>query len=139
MGEGRGIPLKAASMRSARKWNGFFPWSWAGSGHGKNPLGETLPGVGLVPEAELPPLDGGPDCPFGSIVRGLSSLMREESEKMIPVVKQSLGSSAHLSIRAGQVLLAVVAGTAKEVSMAVRKNSRARDSPMHGAVLNNKR
>lgn len=78
-----------------------------GSGHGKNPLGETLPGVGLVPEAELSPLDGRPDCLFGSIVRGLYSLMSEESEKMIPVIEQSLGPSAYLSIRAGKVLLAV--------------------------------
>jgi hypothetical protein len=73
----------------------------------KYPLGETLPGVGLVSETDISPMHGGPVCLFGSIVRGLNSLMSEESEKMIPVIEQSIGLSAYLSIRAGKVLLAV--------------------------------
>jgi len=79
----------------------------AGSRHGKNPLGEALPGLGLVPETEFSPPDRQPDRLFGSIVSGLDSLMSKECEKMAPAIEQSFGSSAHVSIRAGQVLLAV--------------------------------
>lgn len=80
----------------------------AGSGNRKNPLCETLPSLGLVPETEFSPLDCRADCLFGCIVCGLDSVMSKESEKMVPVIEQSLGSSAHLSIRAGQVLLTVL-------------------------------
>jgi len=80
----------------------------ASSGHRKNPLGKSLSGFGLVTEAKLSPLHGGTEIPFGYIVCGLNPLMSEEKEEMIPVVEQSLGTSAHLFIRAGEVLLTVL-------------------------------
>jgi hypothetical protein len=79
----------------------------AGPCHGKNPLGEAFPGLGLVPETEFSPLDRWPDRLFGGIVGRFDSLMSEESEKMVPVIEQSFGSSPYVSIRAGQVFLAV--------------------------------
>ena len=79
---------------------GILSLQLAGSRHGKNPFGETLPGLGLVPETELSPLDRWPDRLFGGIVGRFDSLMSEESEKMVPVIEQSFGSSPYVSIRA---------------------------------------
>ena len=75
----------------------------AGPCHGKNPLGEAFPGLGLVPETEFSPLDRWPDRLFGGIVGRFDSLMSEDSEKMVPVNEQSFGSGPYVSIRAGQV------------------------------------
>lgn len=68
----------------------------AGSGYRKNPFGETLSLLGLVPEAELSPLDGKPQCLLGRVVGGLHSLVGEEGEKMRPVLEHAPGTSAHL-------------------------------------------
>ena len=51
-----------------------------GFGHRKNPFGEALTRFGLVSETLFSPLDGGTDSPLSGIVRGLYSLMGEESE-----------------------------------------------------------
>jgi hypothetical protein len=79
----------------------------AGSGHREDPFGETFSCIGLVPEAEFSPLDGGANGLFGSIVGGFHSLMSEKREQVIPVGKSSSGSSGYFTIRAAPVLEAV--------------------------------
>ena len=86
---------------------GIFSLKTAGSGYREDSLGESLPFLGLIAKADLPPLDGRTNGPFRNIIGGLHPLVDEESKKMRPVVEEPLSPSAHLYIRAAQILPAV--------------------------------
>lgn len=78
-----------------------------GPGHREDSLRESFVSIGLVAEAGFPPLDCGTNSLFRSIIGGLQSLMGEEGEQVIPVGERAFGSSAHLAVGAGSILVAV--------------------------------
>ena len=80
-----------------------LPLALAGPGHRENPFGESFPGIGLIPEAEFPPLDSRTNCLFGGIIGGFDSLMSKKREQVVPVRQRSFCASAHLTIRAAPV------------------------------------
>ena len=86
---------------------GILPLELTGSGDGEDSFREPLTFLGLIAKAKLSPLDGGTDSTLHAVFGRLHPFMGEEGEEMVPVVEQALGTSAHLRIRAVQVLLAV--------------------------------
>lgn len=79
----------------------------AGPGHGEDSLRESFASIGLVAEAEFPPLDGRTNSLFRGIISGFHPLMGEECEQVIPIGERAFGSSAHLRVGAASVLEAV--------------------------------
>ena len=67
----------------------------AGSDYSQQTAGKLLADLRLRTETDFPPLHGRPDCPFGTIVGGLDTIMFEKGEKMLPVVKQPFCSSLY--------------------------------------------
>ena len=67
----------------------------AGSDDSQQAPGKVLADLRLRPETDFPPLHGRSDGPFGAIVGGLDAIMFEKGEKVLPVVKQSSGSSLY--------------------------------------------
>lgn len=79
----------------------------AAPGHGEDSLRESFASIGLVAEAEFPPLDCRTNSLFRGIISGFHPLMGEECEQVIPIGERAFGSSAHLCVGAGSILEAV--------------------------------
>ena len=70
-----------------------------GPGNGEDSFGETLSVARLITEADLAPLNGRPDGPFGRIVGWLDTLNAQKSEEDVPVLQEAGGTRPDVFIR----------------------------------------
>jgi hypothetical protein len=83
-------------------------------GDGKEPGGEEFAIVGLIPEADLSPLNRGANPAFGCIVGRLDSVMLQKREQAIPVLEQAASHPSHIRVRGEFVRLEAVAHAGTE-------------------------
>ena len=83
-------------------------------GDGKEPGGEEFAIGGLIPEADLSPLNRGANPSFGCIVGRLDPVVLQKGEQAIPVLEQAASHPGHIRVRGEFVRLEAVAHTGTE-------------------------